>query len=82
MAKLFPTYRVITPVCGVTIRNAGLDAVWLELLIAPGGGASACGDGDGDGGHRLPECEARRLLSPARRRHQPSSATRASTSRR
>jgi ABC-2 type transport system permease protein len=34
IAKLFPTYWVINPVYEVTINNAGLSAVWGELLVA------------------------------------------------
>jgi ABC-2 type transport system permease protein len=33
IAKLFPTYWVINPVYEVTINNAGLGDVWVELLI-------------------------------------------------
>jgi ABC-2 type transport system permease protein len=34
IAKVFPTYWVINPVYEVTVRGAGLDTVWIELLIA------------------------------------------------
>jgi len=34
IAKLFPTYWVINPVYEVTINNAGLSSVWVELMIA------------------------------------------------
>jgi len=34
IAKLFPTYWVINPVYEVTINDAGLGAVWGELLVA------------------------------------------------
>ena len=34
IAKLFPTYWVINPVYEVTINNAGLSSVWVELVIA------------------------------------------------
>jgi len=33
IAKLFPTYWVINPVYEVTINNAGLSEVWVELAI-------------------------------------------------
>jgi ABC-2 type transport system permease protein len=36
IAKLFPTYWVINPVYEVTINGAGLEEVWVELLIALG----------------------------------------------
>ena len=34
IAKLFPTYWVINPVYEVTINDAGLSEVWVELIIA------------------------------------------------
>jgi ABC-2 type transport system permease protein len=33
IAKLFPTYWVINPVYEVTINNAGLSEVWVELAV-------------------------------------------------
>lgn len=36
IAKLFPTYWVVNPIFEVTLNNAGLGDVWVELLIATG----------------------------------------------
>ena len=36
IGKLFPTYWVINPIFEVTLNNAGLGDVWVELLIAIG----------------------------------------------
>jgi ABC-2 type transport system permease protein len=36
IAKLFPTYWVINPIFEVSLNNAGLGDVWVELLIALG----------------------------------------------
>lgn len=36
IGKLFPTYWVINPIFEVSLNNAGLDDVWVELLVAVG----------------------------------------------
>ncbi len=36
IGKLFPTYWVINPIFEVTLNNAGLGDVWVELLVAAG----------------------------------------------
>lgn len=36
IGKLFPTYWVINPIFEVTLNNAGLGDVWVELMIAIG----------------------------------------------
>jgi ABC-2 type transport system permease protein len=36
IAKLFPTYWVINPIFEVSLNNAGLEEVWVELLIGVG----------------------------------------------
>ncbi len=36
IAKLFPTYWVINPIFEVSLNDAGLSDVWVELLIAAG----------------------------------------------
>jgi len=36
IGKLFPTYWVINPIFEVSLNNAGLGDVWVELLIAAG----------------------------------------------
>lgn len=36
IGKLFPTYWVINPIFEVSLNNAGLGDVWVELLIAVG----------------------------------------------
>lgn len=36
IAKLFPTYWVINPIFEVSLNNAGLGDVWVELLIGVG----------------------------------------------
>jgi len=36
IGKLFPTYWVIKPIFEVSLNNAGLDDVWVELLVAVG----------------------------------------------
>ncbi len=36
IGKLFPTYWVINPIFEVSLNNAGLGDVWVELLVAAG----------------------------------------------